>query len=72
MYNNKLTQGAGGIGKAVAEWIIVGQPTQDLIPFHVQRFLDVHSGKRYLLQRTKEVVGRFIKLSNAKKNLTSH
>lgn len=60
-----LWKGAGGIGRAVAEWIIEGEPTQDILPFHVQRFLDVHNNKRYLLQRTKEVVGRFhIKICN--------
>ena len=53
-------QGAGGIGKAVAEWIIEGQPTQDLLPFHIQRFLDVHNNRQYLQQRIKEVVGRYI------------
>lgn len=52
-------QGAGGIGKAVAEWLIEGAPTQDLLPFHVQRFLDVHNSRPYLQQRTKEVVGRY-------------
>lgn len=50
--------GAGGIGKAVAEWIINGEPTQELIPFSVQRFLDLHNNKQYLQQRIKEVVGR--------------
>lgn len=56
--NGNSLQGAGGIGKAVAEWIIEGEPTQDLLPFNVQRFLDVHNSKSYLQQRTKEVVGR--------------
>ncbi|RZC36002.1 pyruvate dehydrogenase phosphatase regulatory subunit, mitochondrial-like [Asbolus verrucosus] len=56
--NGNSLQGAGGIGKAVAEWIIEGEPTQDLLPFNVQRFLDVHNSRQYLQQRTKEVVGR--------------
>ncbi|KAK9745982.1 Aminomethyltransferase folate-binding domain [Popillia japonica] len=56
--NGNSLQGAGGIGKAVAEWIIEGQPTQDLLPFHIQRFLDVHNSRQYLEQRTKEIVGR--------------
>ncbi|GLV45115.1 uncharacterized protein CBL_14312 [Carabus blaptoides fortunei] len=56
--NGNLLQGAGGIGRAVAEWIIEGKPTQELLPFNVQRFQDVHNSRRYLKQRIKEVVGR--------------
>ncbi|XP_044741154.1 pyruvate dehydrogenase phosphatase regulatory subunit, mitochondrial-like [Chrysoperla carnea] len=56
--NGNSLQGAGGIGKAVAEWIIEGKPTQELLPFSVQRFLDLHNNRQYLQQRTKEVVGR--------------
>ncbi|KAJ3639735.1 hypothetical protein Zmor_003076 [Zophobas morio] len=56
--NGNSLQGAAGIGKAVAEWIIEGEPTQDLLPFNVQRFLDVHNNRQYLQQRIKEVVGR--------------
>ncbi|XP_056645731.1 pyruvate dehydrogenase phosphatase regulatory subunit, mitochondrial-like [Diorhabda sublineata] len=56
--NGNSLQGAGGIGKAVADWIIEGKPKQDLLPFNVQRFLNVHNSRLYLQQRTKEVVGR--------------
>ncbi|XP_017770597.1 PREDICTED: pyruvate dehydrogenase phosphatase regulatory subunit, mitochondrial-like [Nicrophorus vespilloides] len=56
--NGNSLQGAGGIGNAMAEWIIEGRPTKDLLPFHVQRYLDVHNGRQYLQQRIKEVVGR--------------
>lgn len=56
--NGNSLQGAGGIGKAVAEWIIEGQPTQDLLPFNVQRFLTIHNSRPYLKQRIREVVGR--------------
>ncbi|CAH0562194.1 unnamed protein product [Brassicogethes aeneus] len=56
--NGNSLQGAGGIGKAVADWIIEGEPKQDLLPFNVQRFLDIHNSRPYLQQRVKEVVGR--------------
>lgn len=56
--NGNAIQGAGGIGKAVAEWIVAGRPTQELFPFSIQRFLDVHNNNRYLQERIKEVVGR--------------
>ncbi|XP_033366458.1 pyruvate dehydrogenase phosphatase regulatory subunit, mitochondrial-like isoform X1 [Bombus vosnesenskii] len=56
--NGSSLQGAGGIGKEVAECLINGESTQEILPFNVQRFLDLHSSKRYLQQRTKEIVGR--------------
>lgn len=58
--NGNPIQGAGGIGRAVAEWIIAGEPTQDVLSFHVQRFLDLHNNRQYLQQRTKEIVGRLV------------
>lgn len=57
MSGNPL-QGAGGIGRALAEWIIAGEPSQDLLAFDVQRFLDLHNNRQFLQQRVKEVVGR--------------
>ncbi|XP_043785257.1 pyruvate dehydrogenase phosphatase regulatory subunit, mitochondrial-like isoform X3 [Apis laboriosa] len=56
--NGNSLQGAGGIGKEVAECLINGESTQELLPFSVQRFLNLHSSKQYLQQRTKEIVGR--------------
>lgn len=58
--NGNPLEGGGGIGRAVAEWIIEGEPTQDLLSFGVQRFLDLHNNRQYLQQRTKEVVGRCV------------
>lgn len=56
--NGNPLQGAGGIGKAMAEWIMQGKPTQEHLAFDVQRFLDLHNNRMYLQERTKEVVGR--------------
>lgn len=58
--NGNSLQGAGGIGKAVAEWMIEGVPTQELLPFEVQRFTDLHNNRQYLQQRVVEVVGRLV------------
>lgn len=55
--NGNSIQGAGGIGKAVAEWIIEGRPTQELFLFSIQRFLELHNNRQFLEQRVKEVVG---------------
>ncbi|XP_067001335.2 pyruvate dehydrogenase phosphatase regulatory subunit, mitochondrial [Anabrus simplex] len=56
--NGNSLQGAGGIGRAVAEWLIHGEPTTELLSFSVQRFLDLHNNRQYLQQRVKEIVGR--------------
>lgn len=55
--NGNSIQGAGGMGKAVAEWIIEGRPTQELFHFSIQRFLELHNNRQFLEQRVKEVVG---------------
>lgn len=56
--NGNSIQGAGGIGKAVAEWIVAGRPTHELFPFSIQRFHELHNNKMYLQQRIKEIVSR--------------
>ncbi|KAF4527520.1 hypothetical protein B566_EDAN015620 [Ephemera danica] len=56
--NGNSLQGAGGIGKAVAEWITEGEPRTELLPFDVRRFLDLHNNNKYLRERIREVVGR--------------
>lgn len=61
--NGNSIQGAGGIGKAVAEWIIEGRPTQELFPFSIQRFLELHNNRQFLEQRVKEVVGHHYAIS---------
>lgn len=56
--NGNSLQGAGGIGRAVAEWLVHGEPSAELLPFGVQRFLDLHNNRHYLVERLQEVVGR--------------
>ncbi|XP_001607504.2 pyruvate dehydrogenase phosphatase regulatory subunit, mitochondrial [Nasonia vitripennis] len=56
--NGNSLQGAGGIGKEIAEWLIQSESTQELLPFNVQRFMDLHTNRQYLQQRIREVVGR--------------
>lgn len=58
--NGNSLQGAGGIGRAVAEWMTHGEATQELLSFDVQRFLDLHNNRQYLQQRIREVVGRLV------------
>lgn len=55
--NGNSVQGAAGVGKAVAEWIIEGEATSDMLPFDIRRFTDLHNNKHYLKERIKEIAG---------------
>jgi len=60
--NGNSLQGAGGVGKAVADWIVKGYSPAGMLQFEVQRFTALHNNSRFLLERSKEVVGRHYKL----------
>ena len=48
---------APGVGKAVAEWIVAGEPTMDLWEVDIRRFHQFQNVKTYLHDRTVEAVG---------------
>ena len=60
--NGNTAQAGGGIGRAVADWLVHGGGTASALEvmaaFDVRRFIDLHNNRRYLEERTKEVVGR--------------
>ena len=47
--------GAGGVGKAMAEWIVAGEPQLDLWHMDIRRFGPHYRSPSYTLKRTKEV-----------------
>ena len=47
----------GGVGRAVAEWIVEGHPTMDLWEVDIRRFDRFQNNARYLYDRTVESVG---------------
>jgi 4-methylaminobutanoate oxidase (formaldehyde-forming) len=47
--------GAGGIGKAMAEWIVGGEPSLDLWRMDIRRFGAHHRSPRHTLARVREV-----------------
>ena len=47
--------GAGGLGRAMAEWILAGEPTSDLWEMDVRRFGPHYRSPSYTLKRTREV-----------------
>jgi glycine cleavage system aminomethyltransferase T/glycine/D-amino acid oxidase-like deaminating enzyme len=47
--------GAGGMGKAMAEWIAAGEPEHDLWEMDIRRFGAHYRSPAYTLKRTREV-----------------
>lgn len=48
---------AGGAGRALAEWIVEGDPTTDLLAVDIRRFADFHGNNRWLRERVAEILG---------------
>ncbi|MBL8742344.1 MAG: FAD-dependent oxidoreductase [Myxococcales bacterium] len=49
---------AGGAGRALAEWIVAGNPTTDLWPVDIRRFGAHHADRRWVLERTREAYAK--------------
>ena len=47
----------GGVGKAIAEWMVEGHPTMDLWEVDIRRFHECQNSATYLYDRTVESVG---------------
>ena len=62
---------AGGAGRALAEWIVQGEPEMDLWPFDLRRFGDFHSGTRALHERAVHAYGSYYKLHYPGEELTA-
>ncbi|HET6652812.1 MAG TPA: FAD-dependent oxidoreductase [Nocardioides sp.] len=48
---------AGGAGRALAEWIVQGEPDTDLTAVDLRRFASFHGSSRWLRERVGEVLG---------------
>jgi glycine cleavage system aminomethyltransferase T/glycine/D-amino acid oxidase-like deaminating enzyme len=48
---------AGGAGRALAEWIVEGEPAVDLVDVDIRRFGSFHGETAWLRQRVAEVLG---------------
>ena len=48
---------AGGAGRALAEWVVEGEPTTDLAAVDVRRFAPFNGNHRWLRARVTEVLG---------------
>src|SRR3989475_5077365 len=56
-FNSVGIASAAGAGKALAEWIVGGEPSMDLWDVDIRRFMPFQGNARYLRERTTEVVG---------------
>ena len=56
-FNSVGIASAGGAGRALAEWIVDGEPTTDLTAVDLRRFAPFHGNSRWLRDRVGEVLG---------------
>ncbi len=56
-FNSVGIASAGGAGRALAEWVVEGEPTSDLTGVDVRRFADFNGNVRWLRDRVGEVLG---------------
>jgi 4-methylaminobutanoate oxidase (formaldehyde-forming) len=56
-FNSVGIASAGGAGRALAEWIVEGEPTTDLVGVDVRRFAPFNANNRWLRDRVAEVLG---------------
>jgi len=56
-YNSEGIEFGAGAGRALAEWIVQGEPTMDLGHVDVARFHPCQVNKKYLHERTAEILG---------------
>ncbi|WP_244928256.1 FAD-dependent oxidoreductase [Nocardioides sp. W7] len=56
-FNSVGIASAGGAGRALAEWIVAGEPQDDLVGVDVRRFAPFHGDNGWLRSRVAEVLG---------------
>jgi 4-methylaminobutanoate oxidase (formaldehyde-forming) len=56
-FNSIGIASGGGAGRALAEWIVEGEPTLDLWPVDIRRFARFYDNDALLHDRVKEVLG---------------
>lgn len=56
-FNSVGIASAGGAGKALAEWVVHGEPTTDLTSVDIRRFAPFNANRQWLHHRVAEVLG---------------
>jgi len=70
-FNSMGIASGGGAGRALAEWIVQGEPTLDLWPVDIRRFGRFNGNERWLQDRIKEVLGLHYKMPWPNRELES-
>jgi len=70
-FNSLGIASGGGAGKALAEWIVQGEPTMDLWPVDVRRFAAFNGNESWLHDRIAEVLGLHYKMPWPNRELES-
>jgi 4-methylaminobutanoate oxidase (formaldehyde-forming) len=56
-FNSVGIASAGGAGRALAEWIVEGEPTTDLVAVDIRRFASFNGNVQWLHDRVGEILG---------------
>jgi heterotetrameric sarcosine oxidase gamma subunit len=56
-FNSVGIASAGGAGRALAEWIVAGEPTSDLSAVDIRRFAGFNGNTQWLHDRVSEILG---------------
>ncbi len=56
-FNSVGIASAGGAGRALAEWVVEGEPSSDLLAVDIRRFAPLHAESGWLRSRVAEVLG---------------
>ena len=70
-FNSAGIASAGGAGRALAEWIVAGEPTMDLWAVDIRRFARFHGNDLWLKERVTETLGLHYAMHWPNRELTS-
>lgn len=70
-FNSVGIASAGGAGRALAEWIVQGEPTTDLTGVDIRRFAPFNGNMAWLHDRVAEVLGVHYEIPWPNRELTS-
>jgi heterotetrameric sarcosine oxidase gamma subunit len=70
-FNSVGIASAGGAGRALAEWIIAGEPTSDLTAVDIRRFAAFNGNSQWLRDRVGEILGLHYEVPWPNRELTT-
>jgi 4-methylaminobutanoate oxidase (formaldehyde-forming) len=70
-FNSVGIASAGGAGRALAEWIVGGEPTSDLTAVDIRRFASFNGNNQWLRDRVAEILGLHYEVPWPNRELTT-